>query len=165
MVWRPPAARHRRPRAGRTAVYEFRGSEGHHIYVGVSNSPRRRFAQHAGEAGEPQKWWWKTVDHRHTTIQWYPTRALALAAEARLINELRPPGNQKGNPDWEQARGTVYRHRRRGPSWVYPLAVMALAMFALVASVNGPLPPNPLAQLIFAGAVGFAGRLAWRRIR
>lgn len=61
-----------------------------HIYVGVTNNPRRRFAEHA------RKWWWWAVDLRLSEIIGYPTRQEAESAERQMIHDYQPAMNRAG---------------------------------------------------------------------
>lgn len=85
----------RKPYQGRTAVYEFRDWSGAVLYVGVTNNPRRRFAEHAED-----KHWWPDVDHDQTRLSWYRTRSEALRQEKRRIhaNGLGTLHNHVHNP-------------------------------------------------------------------
>jgi hypothetical protein len=71
----------------RTAVYELFDRQGGRVYVGMSNSPARRFAEHGGTQ------WWAFVDEGRTAITWYEARAEAADAEMLLIAAYRPPYN------------------------------------------------------------------------
>lgn len=83
--------RTRRPAQGRTAVYELYDAFGELLYVGVTNSPRHRFAQHAAD-----KFWWGDVDPSQTRMTWFETRQEALRVERRRIRS--------------KGRGTVHNH-------------------------------------------------------
>lgn len=72
-----------RTSAGRTAVYWFHDDRGVLLYVGITTSPRTRWAQHATE-----KRWWPDVYTR--TIEWFDTRAEAERVEARSIRNDAP---------------------------------------------------------------------------
>jgi predicted GIY-YIG superfamily endonuclease len=74
----------------RTALYRFRDERGDLLYVGVAEDPGRRQAEHA----KRKAWWPEVSDH---TVEWHPTRELALAAEAAAIRTERPRYNIQHN--------------------------------------------------------------------
>jgi predicted GIY-YIG superfamily endonuclease len=154
-------------KAGRTAVYEFFARTGRHVYIGISNDPEERAAQHAAD-----KWWWESVDHKRSRVTWYSTRAKALAVEARMIARHRPPGNKQHNPDWEQSpAGRLYRsksarrrrpraHLRRHPAAGWLLAVsFAAGLFAFL-EIGGDGVPNPPVLWTLIGISVVAGVMA-----
>lgn len=88
-----------------TALYRFHGETDRLLYVGVTDDLKSRMAAH-----EAQKTWW--ADVRRTTVEWYPTRQEALAAEATAIRAERPVHNiqhaasaPSGSRDAISARG------------------------------------------------------------
>lgn len=84
----------RRPKQGRTALYHLPCHAGTPLYIGISNSPDLRLAQHAAD-----KDWWPQVDQRAVTVRWYPTRDAALRAERAAIRRHRPRYNIQHHPD------------------------------------------------------------------
>lgn len=81
------------------------------LYIGITNSPRDRFAQHAAD-----KPWWSEV--AHISKEWYPNRPFAEHAERRAIKRERPRYNIEhnlANPHRVayRKRGTTVRHRRQ----------------------------------------------------
>lgn len=70
----------------RTALYRLYDRDGELLYVGITDSPKRRFKDHADD-----KCWWPDVTAR--TVDWLPTRAHALAAEAQAIRTESPRFN------------------------------------------------------------------------
>ena len=72
--------------AGRTAVYWFHDDRGALLYVGITNSPKSRWAAHS----HTQVWW---DEVRTRTIEWFDTRAEAAAVEARCIHQDMPIHN------------------------------------------------------------------------
>lgn len=72
------------------ALYRLRDQGGTLLYVGVSDNPRRRFKDHSDD-----KPWWAQVAHR--SIEWFPSRARALAAESTTIRVERPRYNVQHN--------------------------------------------------------------------
>ncbi len=62
----------------RTAVYRVFAADETLLYVGVAKSFARRWSQHA--AAKP---WWPDVQRQ--TVDWYPDRDTALAAETAAI--------------------------------------------------------------------------------
>lgn len=145
----------------RTAVYQFFGRDGRHLYIGITNSTEHRFAQH-----EADKWWWAHVHHSRTVVTWYPSRGKALAVEARMIGRHRPPGNKQHNPDWEGSpAGQAYRRSRTGrrrPRRVRartdPRAYLAASAAAGLAALwaiwsGGAVPPGVVWSLVAACAI------------
>lgn len=101
-------------------------------YVGITDNLRRRFAQHrrldlawCDEHERVENWWVAHVDERRMETKLYPSRAAALAAEARAIRDLRPHFNIVHNSDNPLANVNLSRRagwRRRavdaGREWV-----------------------------------------------
>ncbi|WP_159030386.1 GIY-YIG nuclease family protein [Streptomyces sp. CB01201] len=69
-----------------TALYRLRGQDNSLLYVGISDAPKRRLKDHAGD----KPWWPLVASH---SIEWFPTRAHALAAEAKAIRAEQPVHN------------------------------------------------------------------------
>lgn len=69
-----------------TAIYRFYSGEGQLLYIGISDNPGHRFAQH-----EKTKTWWKEVTG--VSIEWASTRQAALAIERRAIRVEKPVYN------------------------------------------------------------------------
>lgn len=69
-----------------TAIYRLFDSEGRLLYVGISDRPEVRWAEHALD-----KNWWHLVARKST--DWLPTRSAALAAEAEATKNERPVFN------------------------------------------------------------------------
>jgi predicted GIY-YIG superfamily endonuclease len=107
-----PDVAHARP--GRTAVYRFYDRRGVLLYVGITNSPRHRFEQHAAD-----KEWWPAVTGR--TIEWCASRRAALEAEWFAIKNERPIHNKQHNDHY------------RGGSYV-PARGIARPAFTMVVS-------------------------------
>ena len=170
MKWRRKRKRYTsKPHPGRTAVYQFRKvTDQTHLYVGITNDIERRFLEHSGQSREPKKWWWDEADHAHVTITWYSTRRQALAVEARLIRQLRPPGNKLGNPDWEAT--TTWRPRTsempifRGTSRPAAVALTAWTFFLTQATGAWEGVP-PVITFVAAVVAVVATRVAWKRAR
>lgn len=70
----------------RTALYRHFDADGTLIYVGVTANPLQRLAAH--ECGSA---WIQEI--ARTDYEWFPTLALALAAEATAIRSERPRYN------------------------------------------------------------------------
>jgi len=70
----------------RIALYRLHDAEGVLLYVGITSDPDRRFAQHA--AG---KHWWPQVVSK--SVEWYPNRGAAEAAEEAAIQAKNPKFN------------------------------------------------------------------------
>lgn len=74
------------------ALYRFYDDGGQLLYVGITDEPGRRFAQHAAK-----KVWWRDV--RGISIDWYDDREQVKAAERRAIRVERPVHNlQRAQP-------------------------------------------------------------------
>ena len=82
----------------RTAVYRLYDAGGALLYVGAAVDPPARWKYHAANAP-----WWPEVQRQ--TIDWYPDRPAALAAEETAICAERPRHNI-----------THTDRRRRGPA-------------------------------------------------
>jgi len=82
-----------------TTLYRHFDSADVLLYVGISGSPGRRFDQHAGE----QSWWSEVA---RTSMEHYPSRTDALAAERQAITAEQPRYNVHHGP---------LRRRRRSP--------------------------------------------------
>ncbi|MFJ3812253.1 GIY-YIG nuclease family protein [Streptomyces sp. NPDC090073] len=78
--------------ATRTALYRLRDASNRLLYVGVSEAPLRRWAEHSKD-----KPWWPLVTA--LTLQWFGTRTKALIAEAHAIRTERPLHNVAHNGD------------------------------------------------------------------
>jgi predicted GIY-YIG superfamily endonuclease len=73
-----------------TALYRLRDRSGDLLYVGITENPERRYNDHAKD-----KSWWPDVDDR--SVEWFPTRNHAIAAEAEAIHTERPRHNVHHN--------------------------------------------------------------------
>ncbi len=82
-----------------TALYRIYGERSSLIYVGVTDNLPRRMADHCS------KEWWR--DMRAMSVEEFPTRAAALAAEAELIRTARPTHNVIHNPAPGTAAPTI----------------------------------------------------------
>lgn len=69
-----------------TALYRHWDSEGKLLYVGISLSPAYRLSQHKDTAH-----WFRRI--ASTTIEWLPSRLLAIAAEREAIKTEAPECN------------------------------------------------------------------------
>lgn len=74
-----------------TALYRLYGADGTLLYIGVTDNPDRRFKQH-----RDTKPWWPQVAQK--TIEWRPSRVVALADEADAIRAEAPVYNIDHNP-------------------------------------------------------------------
>jgi predicted GIY-YIG superfamily endonuclease len=89
-------SRKRRPKAKagddslRTALYRLRNADGELLYVGISSKPPQRWGQHASD-----KEWWPEV--ATLSIEWFDSRAEALAMEAKAIRIEQPRHNIQHN--------------------------------------------------------------------
>jgi predicted GIY-YIG superfamily endonuclease len=66
-----------------TALYRLFDSEQRLLYVGITNSPAKRWEQHA-----ETKFWWPDVAQK--TVEWLGTRVHADRAERKAIKEEKP---------------------------------------------------------------------------
>lgn len=151
----------------RTCLYRMYDAVGALLYVGITNRPDLRFAQHAAD-----KPWWREV----VTIkkQWFDTRVQAERAEIIAIKRERPRYNiehnmsnphrvryTKLNAPAGAARRPARRRTRRGRikrmdikgwAWLVTIAVL----MALTAGVG-----------VWAGILGLVGvfgaRVGWER--
>lgn len=84
-----PNTEDQRPTA--VALYRLLNAAGTLLYVGVTDNPDRRFAQHRDTKG-----WWPQVAKK--TVDWYPSRDRALAEESATIAAEAPVYNIGHNP-------------------------------------------------------------------
>jgi len=133
-----PDVKHAKP--GRTALYRPRDRRGGLLYVGITNSPEHRFAQHAAD-----KDWWPEVDR--IEITWHPTRRAALEAEWMAIKTEHPIHNKQHNDHY---RGRTYRAPRaaRTPG-LWALGTAGL----IVGSWIGWWELTAIQQLVLGGCV------------
>lgn len=78
----------------RPVMYRVLDADGRLIYVGQSTDLSRRVAQHRSES-----WWWQLLAAR-LTVQVFPDREAAKAAEKVAIQEELPVFNAQGYGDW-----------------------------------------------------------------
>lgn len=157
MSWLTVRARTRKPYPGRTYVYRLYGYDGRLLYVGITNSPSRRFVQHA--SGDDRKDWWGKVDHRATTLRTYETRNQALRAEEHAIKTEGPVHNKVHNPDWH---GT-YRGEQPTDRISRPLIMSGVCGALLVGGWNGAWSVTTPLQIMLAIASLSALYVAWLR--
>lgn len=140
----------RRPHPGRTAVYRFYDRRGALLYIGITNSPRHRFAQHADPRdGRP---WWGQVDESRTTIEWYSTRNQALRVEEHSIKSELPMHNKVHHPAW----GGTHVGERPTDRVARPIALAVVCGGLLLGSISGwwSVPIGPQVVLGFLMVVG-----------
>lgn len=75
----------------RTALYRLYDADEDLLYIGISETPEKRWVSHADT-----KSWWPQV--AATSVEWFETRELAQAAEAKAIATERTPYNVAGSP-------------------------------------------------------------------
>lgn len=73
-----------------TALYRLFGATEELLYIGVAFDPKVRFVQH-----RKAKWWHQATRH---TLEWFPTRAEAEAAETAAIQSESPLYNITDHP-------------------------------------------------------------------
>lgn len=89
----PPAAD---PYAAETvAVYRLFNDVGALLYIGISDTPKRRFQEHKAD-----KQWAEQIDN--WTVEWYRDRPRAAAAELQAIVREVPAYNSAGMPTSNQ---------------------------------------------------------------
>lgn len=145
------------PHPGRTCVYRFRDNAGRLLYIGITNSPQRRFLQHAND-----KPWWHAVEPELTVIDWYATRNQALREEERAIKSERPMYNVI-HSSWYAGPHQGERPTDDRDHVVKPLIVSLLGACVLVGPWIGWFSAPGEAQVVGAIAMIAAGQLAWRR--
>lgn len=79
------------PDPGRTALYRLYDSKDRLLYVGVTDTPWRRWSQH-----EDTKAWWSQVARKEA--EWFDSREEALAAEVVAIQAELPAHNHQNKP-------------------------------------------------------------------
>ncbi|MEV0831511.1 MULTISPECIES: GIY-YIG nuclease family protein [Streptosporangiaceae] len=72
--------------SNRTALYRFYDEDDRLLYIGITENITARWGSHA-----TKKAWWPEVARKD--VEWFDTRALALAAETRAIITERPVHN------------------------------------------------------------------------
>lgn len=144
-----PDVAHAKP--GRTALYRFYDARGVLLYVGITNSPRHRFHQHA--TNPENEWWHAQVSHR---LHWYDTRRQALRAEYVTIRTEHPIHNKMHNRN----RLAYYT-----PSPIRGPAVATLAGALLLAGAWGGVwvVDTPM-QIMTVCFTFLAGALLMRRL-
>jgi hypothetical protein len=95
---------------GPTSLYRMFNREGELLYVGISNHFARRLDDHFGE----KEW---RPDVATVTVEHYPNRGTAMAAEAlaianeaprhNLVGGVRPPVVRRDRPGRPEVGGTI----------------------------------------------------------
>lgn len=127
----------------RTAVYRMFSAAGILLYIGVAKNFGVRWARHAAE-----KPWWPDVQRQ--TVEWYPDRDSALAAETAAIHAEKPLHNIVGMPRplpvLELAPWDPEAHRYVGAAEIgRMLAVGRQRVYQLTAKPDFPEPFEILA--------------------
>jgi hypothetical protein len=94
-----------------TALYRLYGSEGQLLYLGIAAIPEHRWKLHADR--QP---WWHLVARK--TVEWYPDRAAAKAAEVRLTADEQPLYNRFKVKQREAIRYDDTNDLRRVTEWL-----------------------------------------------
>lgn len=123
-----------------TCLYRMYSRLGTLLYIGITNSPPDRFAQHATD-----KPWWPEV--AHISKEWHPTRPAAEHAEQRAIKRERPRYNIEHNlanphrvPYRKRGTSPTRRRRRKMKRRRQGLAVWGwLAVAAVIAAPTGAI--------------------------
>lgn len=84
-----------KPDGIRTMLYRFFDGQGTLLYVGITDDPHVRWADHARKAQRKEEPWWSEVRVVHT--EWLATRADAEKAEIAAIHDERPMHNTSHN--------------------------------------------------------------------
>lgn len=147
-----PDAKNSHP--GRTCVYRGYDRAGVLLYVGITWSPKQRFAQHDADLTEP---WWSDI--RRMEIRWYPSRRRALELEWIAIQTEHPIHNKMHNPHY---RGRTYVTPRSGPGT--PMLCAAGAALLNAGAWVGWWHLGSGAQVIVVAALAAALWTAWGRL-
>lgn len=83
---------------GKTALYQFFDETEQLLYIGITNNPRKRWADHRRYAATT--WWPKAA---RADVDWYDTRRSAATAELRVIRTRAPLYNAGGAPSRHRA--------------------------------------------------------------
>lgn len=78
------------PSAERTALYRLYDADGRLLYVGIAQDPEKRWSQHSRTK---RATWWPLVARK--TVEWFPNREAADAAETIAINNEKPPSTAR----------------------------------------------------------------------
>ncbi len=95
--------------ARRCALYRAYNAEDELLYVGITDNPRRRFAEHKRD----ESWWAEEVDEAAIEVTWRQDEAVARAAEQQAIKDELPRYNtthNAGNPlavAWRKLAGAA----------------------------------------------------------
>jgi predicted GIY-YIG superfamily endonuclease len=87
-----------------TALYRFYAADGTLLYVGITDTLKRRVSQHAVD----KKWW---PDVARKTVEWHPSREAAVIAELAAIKAEKPRHNTQGTSE-SPARPARQRRER-----------------------------------------------------
>lgn len=118
-----------------TTVYRLFDRDGRLLYIGSSVHPQLRWEQHAGE-----KLWWSSVTR--ATVDWYPDRASARAAELAAIRAESPLHNDKGTDKeetfpYQGTRGLSIETILRRAAKEHRKALDSLALIVERAALSG----------------------------
>lgn len=149
-------------------LYRLYDRAGALLYVGITNSPERRFAEHAAD-----KVWWPEVAARD--VAWAGNQQQALALERTAIQVLRPRYNichNGRNPHRvvvtkvgrRPRRWKVRGRRRKGWRLGPPALTLVGSGLVLVGAVGSNLPVAVVAAVVVAGSMlMLARRIGGRR--
>lgn len=112
------------------ALYRFLGEQGALLYVGITNNPGRRFAQHSSG----REWWHEVAEIR---IERFSDREAALAAERQAIRTERPRYNVAHRVDGTEATESAIAGTDSG---AYPVSVDECVALGLVDSADVDRP-------------------------
>ena len=115
-----------------TALYRYFDADGRLLYVGIASHFPSRVEQHARYD------WWEPKS-ASMTIEHFPDRETAHAAELVAIRDERPRYNRAGSPRHQRLTDYLRERRdRRAPVWVEPVPEVPPAPGGW-----GAPPPNP----------------------
>lgn len=97
--------------AAPTALYRLYDAEGSLLYLGIAGIPEQRWKLHSDR--QP---WWHLVARK--SVEWYPDRATASAAEGRLTAEEQPLYNRYKVKQREAVRYDNTDDLRRVIAWL-----------------------------------------------
>lgn len=97
--------------ADRTAVYRLFDASDRLLYLGISDSPEFRWKAHSDK-----QTWWHLVTRK--TIEWYPDRAAAKAAEVRLTAIENPLYDRAAKKQSQTVRYDNTADVERAKAWL-----------------------------------------------
>lgn len=121
----------------RIALYRLYDADGGLLYIGISNDPDFRWKAHLYELRRGD--WPKKAVRR--SLEWYDSRALALAAEEKAIKAERPRYNGTHNYDVAPFDPSSWPLAERGRKVEHVAALMRSEIINCRWTVGQRLPP------------------------